>query len=256
VPRIVVIHFEPAEAAAVASRVSREGFEAEACAIRGGGIFRAIRENPPDAILIDLTRMPSYGRWAGMTLRGQKGTRRIPLVFLEGDPEKTRMVRRMLPDAVYTTLPKAGEALRRAIERVVADPVVPDPLKVPAAHKLRIGKESVVALVNGPAGFDLGKLPPGAKVQAKAEGANVILLFVKSTAALGRALPEIAKQMEPGRKWWILWPKKASGAASDLSMPRIFEMCTPYGLAAHKLCAVDETWSALAVARSRTSRRR
>jgi CheY-like chemotaxis protein len=255
VPRIVVIHYDPAEAASLASRVSREGFEAEGSPVRGGAIFRQVRDHPPDAILIDLMRMPSYGRWAGVMLREQKGTRRIPLVFLEGDPAKTRMVRRMLPDAVYTTLAKAGDALRQAIGSPPGEPVVPSPLEIPAAHKLRIGKDSVVGLVNGPAGFDLGKLPAGAKVQAKAAGANVILVFVKSAAGLGRALPGIAKEMEAGRKWWILWPKKASGTSSDLSMPRIFEMCTPYGLAAHKLCAVDETWSALGVGRSRISRR-
>lgn len=253
--RIVVIHFEPAEAAALASRVSREGFDAEGCRIRGGGLFRPLRENPPDAILIDLTRMPSYGRMTAAMLREQKGTRRIPLVFLAGDPEKTHLVRRMLPDAVYTTLPEIGKALRKAIEQPPREPVVPSPTKFPIVQKLRIGRDSVVGLVNAPAGFGLGKLPAGAKVQATAAGADIILIFVKSAAALGRVLPALAKELEPGRKWWILWPKKASGAATDLSLPLIFEMCTPYGLAAHKLCAVDETWSALAVGRSRVSRR-
>jgi len=254
VTRVVVIHYDAAEAAALASRLSRDGFEAEGQSPRSGGL-REFRDNPPEAIVIDLMRMPSYGRWVGVTLREQKGTRSIPLVFLEGDPAKTRLVRKVFPDAVFAGLANLGDALRKAIAHPVRQPVAPNVLNVPATQKLGIGKCSIVGVVNAPAGFNLGKLPEGAKIRPGEAGADTILIFVKSAAALGRELPALANHIEPGRKWWILWPKRASGVACDLTMARVFEMCTPYDLAAHKICAVDETWSALAVARRRTTRR-
>ena len=37
---------------------------------------------------IDLTRLPSYGKAMGVLLRQQKALGRIPLVFVEGDPDK------------------------------------------------------------------------------------------------------------------------------------------------------------------------
>lgn len=256
-PRVVVIHYDLTEAVALASRISRGDLEGEAYLHRGLAGMRGIRQNPPDAILIDLMRMPSYGRAIGGLLRETKSTRMIPLVFLEGDPEKTALVRRILPDAVFTRLPGIGDALRRAIQDPPAEPAAPVGRKTPLDKKLRIGKGSAIALLDAPEDFSLGKLPPGAKIAARADHADIVLLFVKSPAALGRRLPAMAHDDSP-RKWWVLWPKKtgkpASKSAAGLSMPAIIEMCRPYGLAFHKLCAVDETWSALGIGRRRTKR--
>ena len=96
--RVVVVHRNPAVAAERAGRLRVEGLEAAAYPVFGPSDFRSIRANPPDAILIDLTELPSYGRTMGALLREQKSTRGIPLVFLEGDPDKAALVRhRPLP---------------------------------------------------------------------------------------------------------------------------------------------------------------
>jgi CheY-like chemotaxis protein len=245
VPRILVIHYEPAEAALLADRLRREGFEAEPYPLVGARGFRAIRENPPDAILIDLFRLPSYGRSMGALLREQKATRAIPLVFLEGDPEKAARTRELLPDAGYAPLARIGAALRRAIARPPAAPVLPDHHRS-LLEKLKITGKSAVALVNAPEGF---ALPPPARVVRKTDRADVVLTFVRSTPELGRAMPSIVKALRPECRQWIVWPKKKSASATALTMITIWHMCDTYGLVGYKVCAVDDTWSAMVIAR-------
>ncbi|HYW44754.1 MAG TPA: hypothetical protein VE959_17965 [Bryobacteraceae bacterium] len=74
-------------------------------------------------VVIDLVRMPCYGRWMGSLLRGHQAARKIPLVLVEGDPEKARLVRRVLPDAVFTGFPRIGPSLEKAIRTALAEPM-------------------------------------------------------------------------------------------------------------------------------------
>jgi CheY-like chemotaxis protein len=265
VARILVVHWNLAEAAGRAERLRGEGFET--CCFtdqRDGAGFRALRENPPDAVVIDLARLPSQGQAVGIALREQKATRMVPLVFIEGDPEKTARVRGLLPDAAFTTWPRIGAALRRALRHPSsskdATPVVPNTFAgysgTPLPKKLRIQEGSVVALVHAPEGFEakLAPLPEGARVERSMGHADVILAFVKSTAALGRELAALAREMQAGRTLWLIWPKKTSALAGDLGEPKVREMGLATGLVDYKVCAVDETWSALAFAVRRAPR--
>jgi len=245
--RALIIHYKPAEAADVAARLHQDGFEPAIYQHQGPKGFRSIREGPPDVILIDLRSMPSYGRAMGALLRESKSLRTIPLVFLEGDPEKTVLVRRMLPDAIVASWVRIGPALRKAVERPAREPVAPVAPDRPLYRKLRIGEGSVVALLQAPRGIkeQLGA-PKGVRFQHHTRNADLVLLFVKSAAALGRELPSLAAI---GRGLWVCWPKKTSGHASDLTMPRIREMCQPYRLVDNKVVSIDQTWSAMAFAR-------
>ncbi|HEY2016138.1 MAG TPA: hypothetical protein VGH38_21695 [Bryobacteraceae bacterium] len=247
--RVLIIHYVAAEAPDLATRIRRAGFDAQIYTARGTAGFSAIRAAPPDAILIDLTRMPSYGRAMGGFLREQKSTRAIPLVFIEGDPAKTRLVRRLLPDAVFTNVLQLGPALEKAISQPPAEPVAPVHSRVPLCGKLCIREGSKVALLYPPEGFleKLGPLPKQARIERNVADAGIILLFAKSVAALGRELPQLARTLERGQTLWVIWPKRASRVKSDLTMPRIGDMCSPLGLSSYKLCSVDETWSGLAI---------
>jgi CheY-like chemotaxis protein len=249
-PRVLVIHYEVAEASILASRLRREDFEAEVYTARGAAGFRSIRASPPDAIVIDLSRMPSYGRAIGALLREQKSTRGIPLVFLEGDPAKTPLLRHVLPDAVVTNVLRIGPVLRKAILHPPLEPAVPDPTRLPLTGKLRIKEGSTVALRHAPEDFltKLGPPPEGARFNCRPAYADSVILFVKSVASLGRELPSLASGMRRGRTIWVMWPKKSSGVASDLTSVKIVEMCCAFGLSGYKTCAVDDTWSAMAVA--------
>jgi CheY-like chemotaxis protein len=262
VARILLVHWNLAEAAGRAERLRREGFET--CCFtdqRDGAGFRALRENPPDAVVIDLARLPSQGQAIGIALREQKATRMVPLVFIEGDPEKTARVRGLLPDAAFTTWPRIGAALRRALRHPLQDPAVPGTFAsysgTPLPKKLRIREGSVVALVHAPDGFEakLTPLPERARVERRMGHADVILAFVKSAAALGRQLPALAREIQAGRTLWLIWPKKTSALAGDLGEPTVREMGLANGLVDYKVCAVDETWSGLAFAARRPLRR-
>jgi CheY-like chemotaxis protein len=255
---VLVIHRKPAAAAERARRLSAEGFDASAYPVFGPSAFRAIRADQPDAILIDLTELPSYGRTMGSLLREQKGTRSIPLVFLKGDPEKSARVRELLPGAVFATLPNLRPAILRALRCALPEPSLPQAAPVPLAQKLRIREGSVVALVGAPAGIRdvLGPLPEGARVQKEIAGAGVILFFVKSAAALGRALAALAPAIESGRTLWVCWPKRTSSQPCDLTANLIRDMASPYNLVDSKLCAIDKTWSATALSKRRSRRAR
>ena len=49
----------------------------------------------------------------------------------------------------------------------------------------------------------------------------------------------------PAGGLWIAWPKKASGVSTDLSDHAVRAAALPRGLVDNKVCALDETWSAL-----------
>lgn len=260
-PRVLIVHWNQEEAAERAARVRAAGHQAETFwRANDGAGFRLFRENPPDAFIVDLTRIPSHGRAVGIALREQKATRGVPLLFIEGDSDKTARTRELLPDAVYTTWPKIGPALKKALRDAPERPVVPGTFAgysgTPLAKKLRIREASQVLLLAAPEGFEakLEPLPEGARVFRKsAPEADVVLAFVKSSAVLERALPPLARAMKPGRTLWLIWPKKTSTLACDLGQPVVRKMGLDAGLVDYKVCAVDETWSGLAFAAGKTS---
>jgi hypothetical protein len=193
-------------------------------------------------VLIDLTRLPSYGKAIGALMRASPSLRTIPLVFIEGDPDKSGSVRETLPGAVIAPWTRIGAAIAKAITQPPKVLHPPRPSRTSLAAKLGIRDGSRVALVRAPAGFEL---PDGVRPHPRVGEADVILMFFKSAAALGRELPELPALMCKGRKLWILWPKRAGTQATDLTMPRIREMAAVYGLVDYKVCAVDETWSGM-----------
>jgi hypothetical protein len=246
--RVLVIHRDTAEATERASRLRSLGFDATAYLSLGTKGFRGIRQQPPQAILIDLTRLPSYGKAMGVLLRQHKSLGIIPLVFVEGDPDKAAQVRAVLPDAVYTTWAKVAAAIDKAIRQGPKEAAPPRHPDTPLLTKLGIGSHTCVAVLHPPDGFEL----PGVHTQKQVGEADVVMTFFRSSIALGRELPVVAGMMRKGRRVWVLWPKKASGAAGDLTMVRIREMASAFGLVDYKVCAVDETWSAMTLGKRRT----
>jgi hypothetical protein len=105
-----------------------------------------------------------------------------------------------------------------------------------------------VAVLHPPEGFAL----PGVRTQKQVGDADVVMVFFRSSVALSRELPGLAGMMRKGRRVWVLWPKKASGVAGDLTMARIREMAQPFGLVDYKVCAVDATWSGMTLGKRRS----
>jgi hypothetical protein len=113
------------------------------------------------------------------------------------------------------------------------------------ANKLGIHEGSSVAIFSAPPEFVL-ELPPGVKVRGQARGAaDVVLAFFVRQDQLGRRLPGLGSMIFPAGGLWIAWPKRSSGLVTDLTDNVVRGLVLPEGLVDNKVCAVDETWSAL-----------
>jgi CheY-like chemotaxis protein len=224
--------------------------------------LRVLRARPPDVIVIDLGRVPSQGGAVGVALRQQQATRNVPLLFVEGDAERTARVRAQLPDAVYTSWASLPGAVERALrerqkgrEKAV---VVPGTMAsysgTPLPKKLGIRPGSRVALLGAPPGFErtLGPLPQGAKLRRDGRVCfDVGLLFVRTRRDLARRFASGARAMGERAALWIVWPKQASGLARDLGAGEVRAFGLARGLVDYKIAALDSTWSGLCFARRR-----
>ncbi len=251
--RVFLVHWKPEEIPERVARLRREGFTVEPFTVLGGGGLRGLRDKPPAAFVIDLSRRPSHGRTVAVALRQQKNTRHVPLVFVDGEPAKIARVRKELPDALYTDWRGIGGAMKKALAPKNEKPIVPGATagysKTPLPKKLGVDGDRTVLLIGAPTGFDntigLKKRDPRL-VRAKAD---VVILFVKSKAELKRSLPRALRAMALGGGLWIAWPKKSSGVVTDVSEDTVRNAGLKSGVVDYKVCAIDDTWSGLKFAR-------
>jgi len=257
--RIVYIHWKEAEAEEGIKQLNCLGFEVSYEIKMGPPFLRKLRENPPQAVVIDLSRLPSQGRDTGIGIRTQKGTRDIPLVYLGGDPGKVEGIKKILPDAVYTTWERVSEDLNNAIVNPPVDPVVPESLMVgyagrPLPVKLGIKAGMLVSLVNPPPDFErtLGKLPKGVRLFMDADNAGDLnLWFCGSRDILENNLEAMVAWAEKGPVW-IAWPKQSSGVKTDLTQKVVRDSGLDAGLVDYKICSIDKTWSGLLFTRRKS----
>src|SRR5712675_3589775 len=111
-PRIRLFHWNATEAKPLIEQFQADGYTVD---YAGDKVLqfpiRSLRESPPHAIVIDLTRLPSRGRHVAVAIRARKTIRNIPIVFVDGDPEKVEQIRADLPDAIFTSRAKIRSAL-------------------------------------------------------------------------------------------------------------------------------------------------
>jgi hypothetical protein len=214
--------------------------------------LRELKEDPPGALVIDLSRSPAQGRDLGVAVRVRASTRRVPLVFVGGSEDKVSRVRKVLPDASFTDWLGVVEAVEDVLKNPPADPVVPDSALAgysgtPLPKKLGIKPSFRVLLAGAPPDFKatLGELPEGVVLAKRfSSKVDLILWFVRSKRELEAGIAIWAARVgKPGI--WIIWPKKSSGTPSDLQQTVVRGMGLDNGLVDYKIAAVDETWSGL-----------
>jgi len=251
--RVLLIHQNDGEAGERAKILRGAGYDVTILVPLGLKFLRDVRRAVPDAIVIDVERLPSVGRDIGIALRMAKSTRNLPMVFAGGVREKVDGIRMSLPDASYASWPKPAAELKRAIAaQPTPDPVVPrsifEPYSgTPLVKKLGIKPSSSIALLDPPDGFSksLGPLPEGAKLLDKpGRDSRLTIWFVRSTRDLNRRIKKIAANLDDGLLW-IAWPKKTSALVSDLSQVSVRSAGLAIGLVDFKVCAIDATWSGL-----------
>ncbi len=249
--RVRLIHWHGPEGRERQLRLASLGHHVEFDELEGPALLRAARTNPPDAFVIDLSRLPSHGREVALALRTYKDTRHVPLVLVDGDPAKVAAIKALLPDAHYTTWSRLATVLPNAIATRPASPVVPSsPIasNKPTAAKLGIKTGFTVALVGAPPGFARTLRPRPSKVTftARADRAcDVVVTFVRSSHELSAQLSMLGDVLDR-QTLWIAWPKKASGVPTDVNGNLVRESGLALGWVDFKICAIDATWSGLA----------
>jgi len=255
--RVRVIHWKAAEAAPLLEVCRSAGFDVEYLERDGGAICRAIRANPPDVVVIDLTRLPSHGKEVAVWLRGPKSTRDIPIVFVDGVPEKVNAIRELLPDATFCEQGKVPAAIKlqaRTRNLVVPFGMMERAREKSAAQKLGITAGSSVASVEPPRDFPelLGELPDS--VEFCEDDAPTTLWFVHDRESLLENLRRM-RLLAPRTRLWLLWRKGAKGAkafsGAGLTQNSLREMTREVGLVDYKICSVDDRWSAMLFARKK-----
>jgi CheY-like chemotaxis protein len=256
------VHWNAAEAAKRAAALRALGYEVDSTPPDPRAFLRALREQRPAAVVIDLERAPSMGRDLAVMVREQKATRDIPLVFAGGEPVKVERVRALLPDAAYAAWDAIGPALAAAIAAPPASPVVPGSTLAgysgtPLPKKLGLKPGTVLALLDAPPGFaaTLGALPPGATITTSVDtGTTLAIWFVRRRADLAAGIARRAAGLGDARLW-IVWPKKTSALAADLGQQDVRDIGLAHGLVDFKVCAVDDTWSGLRFVRRKPGAR-
>lgn len=251
--RVVLVHWKEAELAERVERLVGAGHAVDAWhEVDGAKVLRALGEDPPDVLVIDLGRLPSHGREVGVAVRTRKSTRAVPLVFVDGAKEKVERVRAVLPDAEYVTWRGIRGAITRATKARKRSPVVPSSnlaayAGTPLPKKLGIRAGSSVALLGAPQGFDrvLRPLPDGVTIRRDARArTDLTLCFVRSTKELeGRIARLVPRAVHGGL--WLVWPKRTSALAGDLTQQTVRRIGLAAGLVDFKVAAVDATWSGL-----------
>jgi hypothetical protein len=249
--RVRLFHWKAAEAAPLVELLRSKGFTVDYGGDSANGNIRSLRENPPLAAVIDLTRMPSHGRHVAAAIRGTKSIRHIPIVFVDGEPEKVAKIRSEVPDAVFTSRSRLASELKRV--KPVTDPVVPVRMMDSyagrsAAEKLGIKEHFRVALIDPPADYAraLGNLPAGASLEEDPdEVLPVTLWFIYDLDAYLARLAWI-RPLAAKSKLWILWRKQtARHRGFGLTQSSVLQSAMAVGLVQYKMCSVNEEWSGL-----------
>lgn len=256
--RVRLIHWNALDAEKRATILRAAGYEVDYEPLTPKAL-RKLRDDPPSAVVIDLTRLPIQGRDIALAVRHYKTSRHVPLVFVDGNPEKVARIKSQLPDAVYTTWSQIHSSLEQAIIHPPTVTVVPKSLLegysgTPLAIKLGIKANLVVALINAPEGFEktLGELPRGVTLIKRNSGRpDLTIWFSKWRTDLKNNIARMRTLSEKGGLW-IVWPKKASQMPSDLSQAIIRKTGLAAGLVDYKVCAIDTTWAGLLFTRRRS----
>ena len=254
----LLIHFISWDKVSIDSRISAlkaDRFDVIFGVPQDRNFFQSIEEKSPAAVLIDLTRSPSQGRDIAVTLRTRKATRAIPIVFIKGVTGMDS-IRQLLPDAIFSSWDKVVGDIQRAVANPPSEPVVPGSVfaaysGVPLAKKIGIKAGSSILAIHPPGELDtlLGNLPEGVTL-CKDDKVNcdILLWFLRSQIELEKEIASIASRPD-FKSLWMIWPKKTSRLASDITQQTVRKTGLAHGLVDYKICSLDATWTGLCFAK-------
>lgn len=114
--RLFLIHWNTDEAEGYAQALRAQGWQVELEAEDGARAAKAVKADPPDAIVIYHTRLPSHGRRTAAHLAEAKAARGIPVVFVGGEGEALQKTKAELPQAAFVAPSELAECLKKLLE--------------------------------------------------------------------------------------------------------------------------------------------
>lgn len=245
--RVRLIHCKAGEAAGILQILRSAGFRVEYEERFTSALMRQWRASPPDAFVIDLSRLPSQGREIAIALRQSPKTRSVPIIFCGGDPQKVEALRTVMPDAVYSNEHGLVKALRNA--KPLQQPLRPAAMMDryagrTALQKLAVPEDGCVRVVNAPA----ARVAALDGVRVVDEAAAVTLCFVHSVDELRQTVAD-ARQWAAKTRLWVLWQKKSAPGHNGVTEGLVRDTGLSLGLVDYKICSVDKTWSAMLFAK-------
>jgi len=250
--RVRLFHWKSKEAEVLVAKLRAAGFEAVHRAETQSPSVRELKESGAVAVVIDLSRLPSHGKYVGAWVRGAKSTRHIPLVFVGGEAEKVAAIKKQIPDAVYSSIAGVGAALKKAIAQPPRDPVVPRQMMETApgrtaAQKMGIREGSTMGLIDPPADYlkVLGVLPQGVVLEEDSRRVCPLTVwFVHDPGEYEAALPS-RRLLAARSRLWIVWQK---GRRDGLNGNFVREAALAMGLVDYKICSLDGVWTGMVFA--------
>ena len=104
---------------------------------------------------------------------------------------------------------------------------------------------TTLALLSAPGELRL-ELPPGVVVKRQARGrADVVLAFFTRKVRFETRVDALGSMIFPSGGLWIAWPKRSSGVETDMTDHLVRAVALGGELVDNKVCAVDQTWTAL-----------
>lgn len=117
----------------------------------------------------------------------------------------------------------------------------------PLPKKLGIVGDAVFATRHAPADFAVALGDYGDAVWQRSLLApiDVVVAFFTERRKLVAEWPPLAEAAQPAGAVWVVWPKKSSGVATDITEDVLRAELLPTGWVDNKVCAIDDTWSGL-----------
>jgi hypothetical protein len=118
----------------------------------------------------------------------------------------------------------------------------------PLINKLGLKPGAVACVRNAPKAYWdwLSPLPEDVAVRkSMVPGLSFAHVFATSTSEMKREVLAARKALTSDGMIWVSWPKKSSGAGTDLDENIIRDFALKNGLVDVKVCAVNEVWSGL-----------
>lgn len=118
----------------------------------------------------------------------------------------------------------------------------------PLPQKLGIKPGLTVVTINAPTNYRrlLGTIPDGATLSDRMQpDSSFVHLFVKKRSELAKSLSLLRKKIPDRGTVWVSWPKRSSGALTDVTEDVVRSVALPLGFVDIKVCAVDGIWSGL-----------